>query len=362
MRPLVFFLALVVFPSLAWASFSQPLVKDGIPSVYTVQEGDTLWDISAHFLSNPWLWPQLWQANSYIDNPHLIYPGDQLHLIWVEGQPTLQLKKLVKLSPKIRVKRAPITTLQESLLLPYLAEHKLLTPAHLDRLPRVLGDSNEKGYMSLSDTVWVDTALESGEWWRVYRLGVEFSRNQGVGEDAWPAQVVALKEIAKVKIDGIKGNASRVSVQSLRQEIRQNDVLLPAPLPGSEMTLSFVPSTPPADVQATVLGPLNDQSYIATSEVVVLDRGHLDHVSAGNIFQLYRSGAKVEGERGDYRYQNSGYANDQHQLSEIVLGEVMVIRPYEYFSLAVVMSATEPFKAGVMALPPQHPTPNAVVR
>lgn len=352
MRLLVLFFALVCFIPVSWASSAQPIVKKDVPSVYTVKKGDTLWDISAHFLSNPWLWPKLWQANSYIKNPHLIYPGDQLHLVWVDGQPQLRLKRTVKLSPSIRIKRSPITTLQESLILPYLAEHKLLTPANLARLPRVLGDSNEKGYMSPSDTVWVDTALESGEEWWVYRPDVPFSRTEELGDGMKSTQVLALKEIAKVKVAAVNDDASRMTIQSFRQEIRQNDVLLPAPLLGAEMDLSFAPSEPPLDVQATVLGHLEGQNYIATSQVVVLDRGLLDNVSAGNIFQLYRPGAKVLGKKGDYQYQKNSYLTEQYQLSEIAIGEAMVIRAYEYFSLAVVTRATEPFRAGVFALPP----------
>ena len=51
------------------------------PLTYTVKRGDTLWDIAALFLRDPWQWPELWDLNTQVDNPHLIYPRDQLTLV-----------------------------------------------------------------------------------------------------------------------------------------------------------------------------------------------------------------------------------------------------------------------------------------
>ena len=48
---------------------------------YTVQKGDTLWDLSRRFADSPWVWPELWTENSTaIANPHLIYPGQKIRL------------------------------------------------------------------------------------------------------------------------------------------------------------------------------------------------------------------------------------------------------------------------------------------
>jgi len=58
----------------------------GAPDEYVVQIGDTLWDIAATFLRDPWYWPEVWYVNPQVENPHLIYPGDVLALVTIDGQ------------------------------------------------------------------------------------------------------------------------------------------------------------------------------------------------------------------------------------------------------------------------------------
>lgn len=49
-------------------------------SAYTIAKGDTLWALGKKFYGNAYLWPQLWEANTYITDAHWIYPGDPLQV------------------------------------------------------------------------------------------------------------------------------------------------------------------------------------------------------------------------------------------------------------------------------------------
>lgn len=52
--------------------------QESVYESYTVKPGDTLWDLSSRFLGNPWYWPKVWSYNPEIENPHWIYPGNQI--------------------------------------------------------------------------------------------------------------------------------------------------------------------------------------------------------------------------------------------------------------------------------------------
>ena len=83
-------MALVFAPS-CLAQEDQETVEHEAGFYYTIQKGDTLWDLSDHFFDSPWLWPELWQENDQIPNPHWIYPGERIRLYQKEGSDTFTL-------------------------------------------------------------------------------------------------------------------------------------------------------------------------------------------------------------------------------------------------------------------------------
>jgi hypothetical protein len=103
------------------------------PDTYVVQRGDTLWDIAGRFLKRPWLWPEIWQANPQIKNPHWIYPGDQLTLVYVEGRPTLVSSSARsengRMSPHARAESldSAVAAVPLSEVQPFLTPSRMLT-------------------------------------------------------------------------------------------------------------------------------------------------------------------------------------------------------------------------------------------
>jgi hypothetical protein len=77
--------AMIFFPVRMFAQENKEIVEHEAGFYYTVQKGDTLWDLSDRFFDSSWLWPDLWSENSQISNPHWIYPGERIRIFHQKG-------------------------------------------------------------------------------------------------------------------------------------------------------------------------------------------------------------------------------------------------------------------------------------
>jgi len=76
---------------------------------YIVKEGDTLWDLSAQFLNDPFAWPDLWQQNQHIQNPNKIYPGDSLNIGAKDSSVHMDTLTQVEAAESLQPAVAPLT-------------------------------------------------------------------------------------------------------------------------------------------------------------------------------------------------------------------------------------------------------------
>ena len=131
------------------------LLNEDIPDQYEVEKGDTLWDISAIFLPDPWVWPEIWHANQQIVNPHLIIPGDLISLIYIDGKPRLQVNRSreYKLSPQIRTvdHQQAIAALSLDTSHNFLPKSCVTSSAELKAAPYVLGGYERRLLMGMGD-------------------------------------------------------------------------------------------------------------------------------------------------------------------------------------------------------------------
>jgi hypothetical protein len=144
------FIGLLLF--MAPAAFAKGDIiqfRTDAPSEHVVVKGDTLWDISEAFLFDPWLWPEVWRANPEIHNPHLIYPGDVITLVYQDGKPTLMLsrvpqKPIIALSPQgIKHLKPAIDLINWAAVEPFLSHDQVLSTASINNGMMVIGNPQQ---------------------------------------------------------------------------------------------------------------------------------------------------------------------------------------------------------------------------
>src|SRR5688572_9729081 len=129
-----------------------PVLNPRHPDTYVVQRGDTLWDIASMFLRDPWYWPEIWQINPQVENPHLIFPGDILSLAYLgDGRPVVNVERgplvtdaggggVERLSPRVRSTPLDeaIQTIPYETIAAFLSRPRFIEKGEIDDLPYIV--------------------------------------------------------------------------------------------------------------------------------------------------------------------------------------------------------------------------------
>lgn len=337
---LTLLLSLFLFGSVIAAD--SPALKANHPDRYVVQRGDTLWDISDRFLLAPWRWPEIWQVNPQIQNPHLIYPGDVIELTYVDGKPRLSLKRgsLVKLSPRIRegaldgaIPAIPISAIQPFLSRPYVLDAAALDSPYIVSFGQdhIVGSSDVKAYVrSLTETQPVH--------FDVVRPGKEYrdaDTNELLG---YEGLYVGSAELLKT------GDPATVMLKNMELEYILGDRLVPETLETTES--NFIPKAPLQPISGSIIAVLNGVSQIGQYNIVVLDRGSHDGLSAGDVLNINRRGPEI-------RDTVSKIAGTKVKLPDEPAGLLMVFRVFDRVSFGLVMKATDAMHLGDRVVNPE---------
>ncbi|MCC4800511.1 peptidoglycan-binding protein [Enterovibrio norvegicus] len=312
-------------------------LSDDAPDAYQVRKGDTLWDIAGLYLDKPWHWPALWQQNPDIENPHLIYPGDELRLSWQDGQPVLT-RKAVKMGDT-----TPISGVSTNILKQYLTYDTLMGAAEVNMAPRVLGNQKGWSYITTKTPFYVDAVLDHDEWF-IYRPVTTFDRQ--VGEET--TTMISLNKVAEARLVRNLDEIAELKLVHQSQEVKPNDILLPSL--GARTGEIFQPHAAPSDIAGNLVGHLYGSKYVGLRQIVVVNRGETDGLDAGHALSVMMPGAALKGKKGNMRYDSDTDSTADSvvmTLPDRHAGTLLVIRSYPHFSLAMVVDAEQPLSSNM---------------
>jgi LysM domain len=354
------------------------------PGTYTVVKGDTLWDISGRFLTYPWQWPDIWQVNPQIENPHLIYPGDQVSLTYKDGRPILKLARgglyggrRVKLSPSMREYRheEAISPIPLDAIRPFLSRPQVMELADIESTGYVISSEDQHLANGMGNRIYIRNLTNpETDKYSVFRTGDEYrdaATNELLGHEALHIGDVVIER---------GGDPATARIVHSSKEILSGDRLMPQQ---TDEYPDFVPRAPDGGVEGSIISVIDGVSQIGQYQVVVLDRGTGDGLQPGHVLAIYQAGIEVKDELGtaieaQERYDaiqrapqestgaehiaDSVYANfmaakrsldeflDEPKggrpqfvtLPESRAGELMVFRSFDNVSYALIMNTQRP--------------------
>jgi len=278
------------------------------PETYTVVKGDTLWDISARFLQQPWRWSEIWSVNPQIENPHLIYPGDVVSLNYQDGRPVLSVNRgtgkvvsgrNVKLSPEIRsldnadaIPTIPIDAIQQFLKRPVVLEEN-----EMDQWPYVVSSYDEHLIATTGNTIYIRGISDDSDVtkYSIYRKGTAYinpKKDKDDKDEILGYEAIYVGDATLQK----KGDPASALVTVVDREILTGDRLIPQS--DEDVSTEFYPGSPIREVEGNILSVVDGVSQIGQYQIVVLNLGQEQGIEAGNVLGVYQSGYVIQDKIG----------------------------------------------------------------
>ena len=329
----------LVFYALLSASITSAVLADDIalradhPDRYVVVKGDTLWDISARFLESPWRWPEVWSFNPQIENPHLIYPGDVVSLVYDEsGKPMLKVERgqaTVKFSPKVRSTRIdkPISTIPLDAISQFLGKPRIVTKSEIDNAAYVIAGLENRIVAGEGDIIYARGIVTGGDTeFSILRIGDAYHNPGARRGDILGYEAL---NVADAKVISF-GDPATIRVVKANREVLLGDRLVPKRDYGLDET--FVPHAPESAIEGQIISVIDGVSVIGQYQTVVINRGEQDGIETGHVLAVYQTGKKVR----DVRDLKS---SSMVTLPDTRAGILMVIHTFDRVSYALVMEA-----------------------
>jgi LysM repeat protein len=316
------------------------LLRPDAPMNYTVKRGDTLWDISAVFLKDPWFWPEIWQINPQVENPHLIYPGDVLSLaVGAGGDAHVFISQYsgARLQPRLRSEdlEGPIDTMAFAAIAAFLSKPSVVTEEQVLAAPHIVafrdghmigGEGHEAYVRNLNAPL--------NQRFSVMHVGqpiFDFETNERVG---YQAAYVATAVVNR------PGEITRTVLTEGSREALRGDRLMSQE---GEEALSFKPHAANASIDGQIIAIADEASQVGNYQVVVLNRGQRHGLTPGAVLAVDQRGEVMHDVWGKRPF-GKDVLGPTVQLPFERAGTLIVFKVFNRVSYGLVIGARAPMQ------------------
>jgi LysM repeat protein len=336
--------AVTTVPGDATANLAGVAVNSSAPLTYTVKRGDTLWGISAMYLRDPWLWPEIWHVNPSVTNPHLIFPGDQLTLATgANGEPQLRLVRgdAVRVTPMVRSKSldGPIANIPYEAIQAFLGRPGLLSRDDVRNAPYVVGMRDRHVAAGTDMQVYVkglDRAAAGR--YSIIHAGEELT-DPDTGAHVGFMGLYS----ATARIEPTGSELSRAYLLDSARETLRGDLVFQEDL--DSVAEDIVPRAPPADIDGQIIGIVNGIYLVGQYQVIAINRGERHGLGVGSVLAIDQRGERVS-DPGCDRKRTSACFNRTVRLPDERAGTLLVFKTYDRMSYGLVVTATAEMRVG----------------
>ena len=318
-------------------------VKAQHPRQYTVKKGDTLWGISSLFLQDPWYWPEIWQKNQQVANPHLIFPGDVLTLIYVNGQPQMRVNEaqhkqvqqasdssglpVRKLSPSIRTSEleASIPSIPGDAIRQFLTRPRVVTKEQLENAPYIVGSEDDHLVLAEGNRVYIRGEIDKE------RVRFSVFRPGKALHDPETDEILGYEAIHTGEVHVTSyGDPASGDLTFTGREVLIGDRLLAEDK--SKLENLYFPHVPDSDVDAQIMELNEALTGVAQLQVVTINRGERDGMEVGHLLATYTNGSTV-------RDRHNKRSSKPVKLPNERSGLVMVFKTFDRVSYAITLES-----------------------
>lgn len=350
-------------------------LRDDVPGQYIVKKGDTLWAISSLFLRDPWLWPEIWYFNPQIDNPHLIYPGDVLTLVYIDGKPQLRLSRddggvstsviepvaaptvsapagiqTYKVSPRVRSQGLDqaIPTIPVDVIEPFLIKPRIVTKKELENAPYILSSLDRHLINASGNTVYARGLADEGDVrYNIFRPGREL-RDPRSGEILGYETTL----VSEAKLLRAGDPATLMLTRSLRETLNGDRIL---PADKGTVSYNFLPKPPSTAVNGQIIALFDAISQTAQRQVVIINLGDRQGIEVGTVLAIEQAGGEI---RDNYARRGKATVT----LPNTRAGLLMIFRVFDRVSYGLIMDSQRPIKLNDFVLNPAPTAADVVSR